>query len=68
MNNRALTFIVLAVSVSLSVRAQTTTSQPGTQQSPQPNAPLELPDFLVTGKALVDVASAAKHVPTRPPT
>jgi hypothetical protein len=35
---------------------------------PQPNAPLELPDFLVTGKAVVDVAAGAKHLPTKPPT
>ncbi|MBU3698448.1 MAG: hypothetical protein FGM33_00345 [Candidatus Kapabacteria bacterium] len=35
---------------------------------PQPNAPLELPDFLVTGKAVVDVAAGAKHLPSKPPT
>lgn len=34
----------------------------------QPNAPLELPDFLVTGKAVVDVAAGAKNLPSRPPT
>lgn len=41
-----------------------------TQPSPpvQPNAPLELPDFLVTGKAVVDIAAGAKALPSRPPT
>lgn len=34
----------------------------------QPNAPLELPDFLVTGKAVVDIAAGAKEVPSKMPT
>ncbi len=41
-----------------------------TQPAPpvQPNAPLELPDFLVTGKAVVDIAAGAKALPSRSPT
>ncbi len=39
-----------------------------TPPAPQPNAPLELPDFLVTGKAVVDVAAGAKNLPSKPPT
>lgn len=38
-------------------------------QQPQtgaPNAPLELPDFLVTGKAVVDIAGGAKQTPQKP--
>lgn len=64
MNVRILIIVSLMVAAAPGVRAQT----PPVQPPVQPNAPLELPDFLVTGKALVDVASAAKHVPTRPPT
>lgn len=41
------------------------TSQPPGQQTP-PNAPLELPDFLVTGKAVVDIAAGAKQTPQKP--
>ncbi|MFM8772125.1 MAG: hypothetical protein ACKOE4_08950, partial [Candidatus Kapaibacterium sp.] len=68
MKIRMLIIVVLTVVSSLGMRAQAPPAQPAPQPSTQPNAPLELPDFLVTGKALVDVASAAKHVPTRPPT
>ena len=68
MKSHVLIMILLTIVGVTAVRAQTSPSQPGTQPTSQPNAPLELPDFLVTGKALVDVASAAKHVPTRPPT
>lgn len=38
-------------------------------QQPQtgaPNAPLELPDFLVTGKAVVDIAGGSKQTPQKP--
>lgn len=34
---------------------------------PPPNGPLELPEFLVTGKELIDVGAGAKHAPVRPP-
>ncbi len=37
------------------------------QQPPAPNAPLELPEFLVTGKELIDVGAGVKHTPRRPP-
>lgn len=40
-------------------------SQSPSQQTP-PNAPLELPDFLVTGKAVVDIAAGAKQTPQKP--
>lgn len=42
--------------------------QPSTQPAQQtpPNAPLELPDFLVTGKAVVDIAAGAKQTPQKP--
>ncbi|MBU3678699.1 MAG: hypothetical protein FGM32_03720 [Candidatus Kapabacteria bacterium] len=68
MKKHMLILVILAILGPLAMWAQTPPTQPGTQPGSQPNAPLELPDFLVTGKALVDVASAAKHVPTRPPT
>lgn len=37
------------------------------QQTAPPNSPIELPEFLVTGKEAVDVAAGAKHAPQRPP-
>jgi hypothetical protein len=54
--------------VILMIGTATTFSQ--TPQAPpaQPNAPLELPDFLVTGKAVVDIAAGTKNLPSRPPT
>lgn len=37
------------------------------QQPPSaPNAPLELPDFLVTGRAIMDIAGGAKQTPQKP--
>jgi hypothetical protein len=38
------------------------------QPAPQPpNQPLELPEFVVTGKERVDIPAGAKHAPTKPP-
>lgn len=41
-------------------------AQTGAPQPPAPNAPLELPDFLVTGKAVVDIAAGVKQSPQKP--
>jgi hypothetical protein len=41
-------------------------AQTGAPQPPAPNAPLELPDFLVTGKAVVDIAAGVKQTPQKP--
>lgn len=49
--------------VALSLASAQTSPPPS-----QPNAPLELPDFLVTGKAVVDIAAGAKEVPSKMPT
>lgn len=40
--------------------------QPPAQSQP-PNRPIELPEFLVTGKELIEVAAGAKQSPSRPP-
>ncbi|HBB24767.1 MAG TPA: hypothetical protein DCZ59_00725, partial [Bacteroidetes bacterium] len=58
--------MILAHVLALSFGAILVTAQ--TPPVAQPNAPLELPDFLVTGKAVVDVAAGAKNLPTKPPT
>lgn len=42
--------------------------QPQQQQPvPPPNSPLELPEFIVTGKEHVDIPGSAKQAPARPP-
>jgi hypothetical protein len=37
------------------------------QPTPPPNAPVELPEVLVTGKELIDVGAGSKQAPSRPP-
>lgn len=37
------------------------------QSVPPPNSPIELPEFLVTGKEAVDIATGTKRSPQRPP-
>lgn len=37
------------------------------QPAPPPNAPVELPEVLVTGKELIDVGAGSKQAPSRPP-
>ncbi|MBI2793348.1 MAG: hypothetical protein HYX66_01705 [Ignavibacteria bacterium] len=37
------------------------------QQAPQPNAPLELPEFIITGKESVNIPGGVKQLPNRPP-
>lgn len=34
---------------------------------PVPNQPIELPEFIVTGKERVDIPAGAKHAPSKPP-
>jgi len=65
--NSALSRIALALSILL-ISPDAVHSQAQQQPPVQPNAPLELPDFLVTGKAVVDIAAGAKNLPSRPPT
>jgi hypothetical protein len=52
---------LLVVFFASAVKAQVQQPQTGA-----PNAPLELPDFLVTGKAVVDIAGGAKQTPQKP--
>ncbi len=37
------------------------------QQTPQPNAPLELPEFIITGKESVNIPGGVKQLPNKPP-
>lgn len=55
--------VALTIGLSSSLRAQV---QTGSTPQPAPNAPLELPDFLVTGKAVVDIAAGVKQSPQKP--
>ena len=36
-------------------------------QQPQPNQPIDLPEFIVTGKERIEVPSSAKQAPSKPP-
>lgn len=68
-NSKSIVFLLmtcfcLSSAIVASSQGQST-SQPPAQQTP-PNAPLELPDFLVTGKAVVDIAAGAKQTPQMP--
>lgn len=58
---RSLCVYVLLLSAAL-VPCSLVAQQPATA----PNAPLELPDFLVTGKAIMDIAGGAKQSPQKP--
>lgn len=67
--NLALRHMLCAVVIVVSVQSGLAQQSPPQQQTPQtamPNAPLELPDFLVTGKAVVDIAAGAKQTPQKP--
>lgn len=57
----ALTLYVTAVELS----AQQQPAQP--QVPAQPNQPIELPEFIVTGKERVDIPGGTKQAPVRPP-
>ncbi|MBL0320860.1 MAG: TonB-dependent receptor [Ignavibacteria bacterium] len=58
---RSITTIVGLVFCSAMMFAQ---QQPPSQP---PNSPIELPEFLVTGKELINVGAGAKSAPQRPP-
>ena len=51
--------IVIALLYALQLSAQQ-------QSAPPPNAPVELPEVLVTGKELIDVGAGSKQAPSRP--
>ncbi|HCN05458.1 MAG TPA: hypothetical protein DIS79_07540 [Bacteroidetes bacterium] len=59
---------ILGVSLFLSVVSVYAQQQPPQPQVPaQPNQPIELPEFIVTGKERVDIPGGAKQAPVRPP-
>lgn len=58
---RSITTIVCLALCSVVIMAQ---QQPASQP---PNSPIELPEFLVTGKELINVGAGAKSTPQRPP-
>jgi len=57
---------LIAALFCLSLLSSTLLSQQQQSQPPTPNALLELPDFLVTGKAVVDIAAGSKQAPQKP--
>lgn len=58
---------ILCVSLTLATVTVHAQQQPQPQVPAQPNQPIELPEFIVTGKERVDIPGGAKQAPVRPP-
>jgi len=64
MSIRSILGLILSFVVTV---AQAQQQQPQPQVPAQPNQPIELPEFIVTGKERVDIPGGAKQAPVRPP-